>query len=183
MSRLFQKAVLIGFFFIVGTSCTNKQITREDTINNYEKNSIQIMELAAYFWKLKPDSNEIFFKPSKNVYTISIAQPGWAISPDKPYNAGRDMLLASDEMKTYLKTLGWTTNTIRSLKKMLNASNCLSISTHGDYLQLDFGADDICSFSYIINERPFPDSIIENDSKQGITFLSNYVRIGRACAL
>lgn len=183
MNRLFHIAVLLTILFIVETSCVDKHITRDDTINNYEKNSKQIMELAAYFLKLKPDSNEVFFKSSKNRYTISIAQPYWAISPDYPYNAGRDMRMDSEQMRSFLKTLDWTTNTVITLKKMLKKSNCLSISTQGDYIQLDFAAGDICAFSYLITEKPFSDSTIENDSKKGVTFLSKYARIGSACAL
>lgn len=183
MNRFLIIAGLIGILSFFESSCRDSHITKEETINNFAENSKQIMELAAYFLKLKPDSNEVFFKPSKNRYTISIAQPNWAISPDYPYNAGRDMRMDSEQMRSFLETLGWTPNTVITLKKMLKKSNCLSISTQGDYIQLDFGAGDICAFSYIITEKPFSDSTIENDSKKGVTFLNKYARIGSACAL
>lgn len=183
MYRRLLLAAFIAILSVVETSCIDKHITREETVNNFEENSKQIMELADYFWKVKMDSNEVFFKPLKNRYTISIAHPNWAISPDKPYHAGRDMRLDSEEMSSFLKKLGWTTNTVRTLKNMLKKSNCLSISADGDHLQLEYGADDICSFSYFITEKPFSDSTIENDSKKGVTFLSKNVRIGMGCAL
>ena len=86
-------------------------------------------------------------------------------------------------MDTLLKKLHWTTNTVLYLKDMLRKVNCKSISSHGDNIQLRYRTDDLCSFWYIISERPFEDSIIQNDTKLGIIFLKNNVRVGYSCAL
>jgi hypothetical protein len=183
MNRFFIIAFLVSLASSVETSCYSRHYTRQETIENFERNGTQILELADYFMKLKPDSNEIYFEPHVNRYTISIALPNWAITPNHPSNAGRNMKIESDEMNAFLKTLGWTTNTVLTLKDMLNKANFKSISSHDDYLQLNYRSDDICSFYYFISQRPFADSTIEKDTKAGITFLSKNVRIGSSCAL
>lgn len=168
---------------MVEFSCSSKRVTRQGTIDNFKRNEEQIRELSGYFLKLKTDSNEIFFEPHSNRYTISIGLPNWAVDPDHPYKVGRDIKLKSAEMDTFLKALGWTTNTVLILKDMLNKANCESISSQGDCLQLNYATDDICSFYYFVLNKPFADSTIEKDTKAGITFLRNNVRIGSSCVL
>ena len=174
---------LILSILIVNVSCFSKSYSRQETIENFEKRGKDILVLTDYFTTLKTDSSEIFFEPEGNRYTISIAPANWAIIPEHPYNAGRSMKINSSEMGTFLRTLGWTTNTILTLNDMLKKANCKSISSHGDYLQVGYGSDDVCSFYYFISEIPFADSTIEKDSKAGVTFLSKNVRIGSSCAL
>jgi hypothetical protein len=180
------RLVTIAFLFIaisIGDVSCSRNYSRQETIENYKKNEKAILVLADYFWHLKKDSNEVFFEPHSNRYTISIALPNWAISPEHPYDAGRDMKINSPEMKDFLSKLGWSTASVLSLQEMLNKANCKSISSHDDYIQLDYGSDDVCSFWYIISKIPLANSIIEKDSNLGVTFLRNNVRIGSSCAL
>jgi len=171
------------YVLIAETSCSGKGYSRQETIDNFKKREKEILTLADYFTTLKPNCNEIFFEPEGNRYTISIAPADWAILPEHPYKAGSNMKINSVEMASFLKTLDWTTKTILTLKDMLNKANCKSISTHDDYLQLDFGSGDVCSFWYIISQEPFPDSVIEQHTKAGVTVLTKNVRIGSSCSL
>jgi hypothetical protein len=174
--------LLLSFISVTKISCSSKSYSRQETIENFEKKEKEILLLADYFTHLKADSNEVSFQPNGNRYTISIGLPNWAISPEHPYNAGRDMKINSTKMDTLLRMLGWTANTVLTLKEMLIKANCKYISSHGDYLQLDYGTGDVCSFWYIISKRPFVDSIVEKDTKLGVTFLRNNVRIGSSCS-
>ncbi len=183
LNRFSTIVLLLSFASVTEMSCSNRSYSRQETIENFEKNEKEILLLADYFMHVKPDSNEVLFKPNGNRYTISIGLPNWAITPQHPYNAGRDMKINSDKMDTLLSILGWTTNTVLTLKDMLIKANCKYISSHGDYLQLDYGTGDVCSFWYIISKRPFADSIVERDTKLGVTFLRKNVRIGSSCAL
>ncbi|MGO8055523.1 hypothetical protein, partial [Rhizobium leguminosarum] len=118
-----------------------------------------------------------------NRYTISIGLPNWNIIPEYPYKVGRNIKINSTKMDSLLRTLGWSTKTVLTLKEMLIKINCESISSHGDYIQLNYGTGNVCAFWYIITQKPFADSTIEQDTKSGVTFLRNNIRIGSHCAL
>src|SRR5687767_9403812 len=108
-SRLLVVSLLLAAFLI---SCSGKRYTRQGAIENFEERETEMMQLVEYFRKQKPGKNEVFFEPDGNRYTISISIPGWAIHPEYPLEAGRNMRLKSAEMDTFLRKLNWTHNAV-----------------------------------------------------------------------
>lgn len=178
--------VIIGYFILVRLTFSgvfDKHYTRDEAMQNFDQREKAIYDLADYFRKHKPADHEVFFEPGRKRYSLSIGLPGWAIMEKYPNKAGTRIKLGSAKMDELLTTLGWTRETVTTLKEKLKKADCLSITSHEEVVDIEYRTGTWSGFSYMIYDKPISDSMLQVYKEAGVTILRNNVKLAFSSAL
>jgi len=174
--------VLIDAFSLFD-SPFRKHYSATEAIGNFNKKEIEIYQLVSYFRQLKPSQKEISFSVNGSRFSLGIGEQDWAIDPKYPRIWGTDLKLNAAKTDTLIQFLGWNKDNIKDLQKKLESANCKNIMSEGSVVNITYRTDDICSFEYIIYDKPVSDSMTRVYKEAGIRLLRKNVKLAIPCIL
>jgi hypothetical protein len=180
-------AVYIGiniclFAFLGGVFDTH--YSKKDLIDNYNLKTGEIVELKNYVDKIVPDSMSVDIEFDGN-RTLEIFH---VVEKNGYWNANWNIKIDSPKADTLLQKLGWTSETLSTLKEKLDNANCISIES-GEPCTIGFQRSGMGKYSYKVFDQPLNDSLkkVYNDNCTYIFYKNNIVleygggAIGRQC--
>jgi hypothetical protein len=148
-----------------------KFYSKQDLIDNYNQKSQQIVDLKTYINKIVPanKSVDIEFDGNKRLDIFHVIDSG-------TYDSNWDLKISSKKVDTLLNKLGWTHQTLTSLKEKLDAANCISVK-NGEPCNIGFQRSGMGKYYYNIFDKAIPDSLKSkyNDSCTYILFQDRVV--------
>jgi len=143
----------------------------KDLTENYEQKSKEIFELKTFINSVVPANRLVDIEFDDN-NTLSI----FHVTVDGNYDSNWDIETNSDKADTLLQKLGWTTETLKTLKDKLDKANCISVAS-GDPCQIGFHRSGMGKYFYNLFNRPIADSLKTsyNDSCTYILYKDNVV--------
>jgi len=136
--------------------------SKKELIENYELKKKEIQILKAEYFKLVPKNFvvDIEFEPESKILTIpdqisikiykikevnkkdnlEVVSRNWNLKPD------------SKELLETVKTIGWTFETIKTVKNLLASANCISIE-NGKVATIGYARSGMGKYSYKLFER------------------------------
>jgi len=179
--------IYIGFFIYSILTFSfyddGKFYSKQDLIDNYNQKSHQITDLKTYINKIVPanKSVDIEFDGNKRLFIFHVIDSG-------TYDSNWDLKVSSKEVDTLLSKLGWTHQTLTTLKEKLDAANCISVK-NGEPCNIGFQRSGMGKYYYNIFDKAISDSLKSkyNDSCTYILYSDKVVleygggAIGRQC--
>ena len=147
--------------------------TKQDLIDNLNANEQQIRELKSFFNSIVPEGYivRIEFNRRKTIdlfVSYIDEEKGWIIPLFRewrinPYNYKEiphiwDSSTETKSLELVKQRLGWTIDTFREIKAMLDNANCISIRS-GEPAQIGFARRGMGKFSYLIFDKPISDEL------------------------
>lgn len=128
----------------------------EDLIENYNKKTVEILEVKNYINKITPPNKrvEIEFDGNRKFFIFHITDNG-------NYDSNWDLPLNSSKTDTLLQKLGWTKETLKILKEKLDNANCISVKG-GEPCNIGFQRSGMGIYFYNIFDKPIADSLKNN---------------------
>jgi hypothetical protein len=136
--------------------------SKSELITNYYKNENEILAVKTEFKKLVPDSHKIFieFEPANKVFTI---ESSIKITIEKKILDDSSLIQNnkyeittiwkpdsnSVELNKILSTIGWSINTLITVKDLLDKINCISIDNENE-TTIGFARSGLGKYSYKI---------------------------------
>lgn len=178
------KKILIGLSIIVGIGILgfigwtlmivsafggfDKDYTVTDLKENFEKNKTEIYELKRYFNEIVPKNRyvEIEFEDDNTLGRFGISQlDSTAENPNEYRFLDWDVKTNTAKMDSLLESLGWTRETLKTLKEKLDKADCIQIES-GEPTKIGFKRCRMGMYSFNVFDQPIPDDMIEhyNDS-------------------
>jgi hypothetical protein len=150
--------LFIGYVIFVALTFSfsfdeGKHYTTNDLIDNYNTKSQQIYELKSYINSIVPvnKSVDIEFDGNKRLDIFHVIDNGI-------YDSNWDLKVSSKKVDTLLNKLGWTDQTLMTLKEKLDAANCISVKS-GEPCNIGFQRSGMGKYYYDIFEKPIPNDL------------------------
>ena len=156
--------VILGVLFISAFISFDKDYSVTDLKENFENNKTEIYELKAFFNEIVPENRfvEIEFEDDNTLLRFGIkAIDSTAGNPNGPVFLERDLKTNTAKMDSLINPMGWTRETLRSLKEKLDKANCIKIES-GDPTRIGFKRSGLGMYSFNVFERPVPENMIES---------------------
>jgi len=148
-----------------------KFYSKQELIDNYNQKSQQIADLKSYINKIVPvnKSVDIEFDGEKQLGIFHVIDNG-------TYDSNWDLKISSNKVDTLLIKLGWTDETLATLKAKLDAANCISVQ-NGEPCNVGFQRSGMGKYFYNLFDKPIPDSLKRkyNDSCTYILYTDKVV--------
>lgn len=143
----------------------------KDLTENYEQKSKEIFELKTFINSVVPANKSVDIEFDDN-NTLGI----FHVTVDGNYDRNWDIETNSGKADTLLQKLGWTTETLKTLKDKLDKANCISVAS-GDPCQIGFHRSGMGKYFYNLFNKPIADSLktTYNDSCTYILYKDNVV--------
>jgi len=156
---------LIGYLsmrftiYLIFAGALEKTYTKEDLRNNYDTHGSQIVTLKHYFNGIVPVGKQvqIEFEGERKLAMFKISATDSIQHPEKNFLRWQ-IRIESREVDSLLPTLGWTRDTLASIKKKLEAASCIRV-TNGEPGIIGYRRFGTGMFYYTIFENPIPDSL------------------------
>jgi hypothetical protein len=134
----------------------DKFYSTEDLIDNYNKKTVQILEIKEYVKKIVPPNKivDIEFDGNRKFFIFHVTDNG-------TYDRNWDLKLNSSKTDTLLHKLGWTKETLNTLKEKLDNANCISVKS-GEPCNIGFQRSGMGKYFYNIFDKPIADSLKSN---------------------
>lgn len=146
--------------------CDGKIYTKKDLTDNYSSRSTQIKEVKEFINGIVPLGKivDIEFDGVDRLAIFHLTENG-------EQNSNWDLKPASLKVDTLLGKLGWTKETLRTLKTKLDAANCISVMI-GDPCNIGYQRSCMSKYYYNLFGKPIPDSLKSdyNDSCKYILY-------------
>ena len=151
--------IFIGFkvlLFVLFYGLFGKSYTTEDLIDNYNSKTAEILEVKKYINSVtSPDLKvDIEFEDNK---TLGI----FHISANGSHESNWDVKIKSEKVDSLLKVIGWTIETLKTLKVKLDNANCISVS-NGEPCNIGFQRSGMGKYFYNLFDTPIADSLKNN---------------------
>ena len=160
----------IGYLLIIIAAFGgfDKDYSVSDLKENFEKNKTEIHELKRYFNEIVPKNRfvDIEFKDDMTLGRFGIsALDSTAGNPNAVKFLEWNLKTNTTKMDSLITSIGWTRETLKTLKEKLGKANCIQISS-GDPSKIGFKRSGMGIYSFNIFTQPIPDHLIEqyNDS-------------------
>lgn len=141
-----------------------KFYSKQDLIDNYNQKSQQIADLKTYINKIVPanKSVDIEFDGNKRLDIFHVIE-------NSTYDSNWDLKVSSKKVDTLLNKLGWTHQTLATLKEKLDAANCISVK-NGEPCNIGFQRSGMGKYYYNIFDKPIPDDL-KNKYNDSCTYI------------
>ncbi len=143
----------------------------KDLTENYELKSKEIFELKTFINSIVPSNKsvDIEFEDNNTLGIFHVTEGG-------NYDSNWDVETNSGKADTLFQKIGWTTETLKTLKDKLDKANCISVS-NGDPCKIGFHRNGMGKYYYNVFSKPIADSLktTYNDSCTYILFKDNIV--------
>ena len=146
--------------YMIFAGALERTYTKEDLRNNYDAHGAQIEELKHYFNSIVPAGKQVqieFENPGRLAMLKISPTDTTQHSPGDSF-VGWQLRLDSRKVDSLLPTLGWTRDTLTSIRTKLNAASCVRI-TNGEPGVIGFKRFGAGMFYYTVFEHPIPDSM------------------------
>ena len=160
----------IGYLLIIIAAFGgfDKDYSVSDLKENFEKNKTEILELKRYFNEIVPKNRfvDIEFKDDMTLGRFGISPlDSTAGNPNVVKFLEWDLKINTPKMDSLVTSIGWTRETLKTLKEKLDKANCIQISS-GDPSKIGFKRSGMGMYSFNVFRQPIPDHLIEqyNDS-------------------
>jgi len=123
----------LGIYFctrLVFSGTFDKKYTREELVKNFVQHETDFADLVAYFKSHVSESKEqsVSFGLSKGDKVNLIISPA-VVDPANKIIGGNNLTVNSPKLDSALAALGWTNETVKTLKDKLAKTNCDWIRT------------------------------------------------------
>ncbi len=157
--------IYVGVLIYSMGGLLDSHYSKKDLIYNYNLKTKELADLKNYCKKIVPDSMtvdiefdrdgtiEIFHVVEKNGYWDS----NWGIKIDSP------------KADTLLQKLGWTNETLLTLKEKLDDANCISIES-GEPFTIGYQRSGMGKYFYKVFDQPLNDSM-QKEYNNGCTYI------------
>lgn len=163
--------LLILGYFAIAFGIFEKTYSKQDLIDNYNLKTKEIEELRNYINTIVPKNKtvEIEFDGKK---TLGI----FHVIIDGKYDSNWDIKVNSTKTDTLLQKLGWTKETLFTLKEKLDNANCISVE-NGEPFTVGYQRSGMGMYFYKIFNQPLNDSLKKqyNDGCQYVFYKKNIV--------
>ncbi len=138
--------------------------SKTDLIDNYNTKTKEILELKNYIKTIVPLNKtvDIEFDDNKTLGIFHITVNG------NNYN-NWDIKIGSSKSDTLLQKLGWTNETLDTLKEKLDNANCISIES-GEPCTIGYQRSGMGKYLYKVFTHTLNDSLI-NEYNDGCTYI------------
>jgi hypothetical protein len=125
---------------------------KKDLINNYNKHSKEILEIKRYIGTITDaqHSVDIEYKNNSELEIFHVIKYGG-------YNSNWNIDVASPKADTLLAELGWTKETLKTLKEKLDDADCISVQ-NGDPVTIGYKRSGMGIYFYKIFNNLISDS-------------------------
>jgi hypothetical protein len=139
----------------------DKDYSVTDLKENFQKNEIKIYELKKYFNEIVPKNRfvEIEFENDNTLTRFGIkALDTTAGDPNGPMFLEWDLKTNTERMDSIIATMGWTKETLRTLKEKLDEADCIQIES-GEPTKIGFKRSGMGMYSFNVFDKPIVDSL------------------------
>jgi len=120
---------------------------------NFEAKKYEIQEVKNYINKITPSDKLVHIEFDDN-NTLGI----FHVKVNDKFESNWDVKIKSGKSDTLLQKLGWTAETLKTLKDKLDKANCIGI-TSGEPCNISFQRSGMGIYSFNIFDKPIPDSL------------------------
>lgn len=152
------------FVFLVFEDAFDKYYSTQDLIDNYKNKGIEILEVKDYVNKIVPPNKSVDIEFDGN-HKLSI----FHVTDNGNYDSNWDLKVNSLKTDTLLKKLGWTKETLRTLKEKLDHANCISVES-GEPCNIGFQRSGMGMYFYKIFDKPIADNL-KSTYNDGCTYI------------
>lgn len=161
--------IYIGFkvlVFVMFYGLFGKKYTTEDLINNYNSKSAEILEVKKYINTVTSPDIKVDIEFEDDI-TLGI----FHISANGQHESNWDVAIQSEKADSLLKAIGWTTETLKTLKVKLDKANCISVS-NGEPCNIGYQRSGMGKYFYNIFDNAIADHLKNeyNDSCRYILY-------------
>jgi len=177
---LFSVAVC-AFGYYIGVF--DRNYSKKDLIENYNLKSKEITEVRNYIKTTTPDNKAVMIEFDGNQKLVY-----FHVTVDDRRDWNYDLLINSPKTDSLLHKLGWTQETLSTLKSKLDNANCISVES-GEPCTIGYQRSGMGMYHYKIFNQTLNDSLKKqyNDGCTYIYYKDNVVleygggAIGRQC--
>lgn len=151
---------LMYFFFIAGVF--DKDYTPKELVENFNRKKKEIYTLKHYYNAIVPKNKavEIEFDGSNELSRFGI----YTINANRNSTSQEflewNLKISSSRMDSILSTIGWSRQTLKSIKEKLDNANCIEIES-GEPTKIGFKRSGLGMYSFNVFDSPISDSIRE----------------------
>ena len=120
---------------------------------NFEAKKTEIYEVRNYVNKITPSYKLVHIEFDDN-NTLGI----FHVKVEDKFESNWDVKIKSGKADTLLQKLGWTEQTLKTLKDKLDKANCIGV-TSGEPCNISFQRSAMGMYSFNIFDKPIPDSL------------------------
>jgi hypothetical protein len=158
--------IFIGYFVMIISAFGgfDKDYSVTELQENFKKNKTAIYELKKYFNDIVPKNRfvEIEFNDDNTLFRFGIkALDTTAGDPNGPMFLEWDLKINTQQMDSIIKPMGWTRETLKTLKEKLDRANCIKIES-GEPSKIGFQRSGMGMYTFNVFDNPIPDSLRNN---------------------
>lgn len=120
---------------------------------NFEAKKTEIYEVKNYVNKIISPNKLVHIEFDDN-NTLGI----FHVKVGDNFESNWDVKIKSGKADTLLQKLGWTTETLKTLKDKLDKANCIGV-TSGEPCNISFQRSGMGMYSFNVFDKPIPDSL------------------------
>jgi len=152
--------VVYMFMIIVAFGGFDKDYSVTELKENFEAKKDEIYEVKNYVDKIISPNKLVHIEFEDN-NTLGI----FHVKVGDNFESNWDLKINSGKVDTLLQKLGWTLETLKTLKYKLDKANCIGV-TSGEPCNISFQRSGMGMYSFNIFDKSIPDSLIAsyNDS-------------------
>jgi hypothetical protein len=139
---------------------------------NFEAKKNEIYEVKTYINKIVP-SNKLVHIEFEDNNTLGI----FHVKVESEFESNWNVKINSGKADTLLQKLGWTRETLKTLKDKLDKANCIGI-TSGEPCNISFQRSGMGMYSFNVFDKPIPDSL-----KSSYNDSCTYIRVNNRLVL
>jgi hypothetical protein len=140
----------------------DKDYSVSDLKENFEENKAAIYDLKKYFNEIVPRNRfvEIEFADNNtlNRFGIKALDKAAGGGPNEAMFLEWDLKINTERMDSIIRYLGWTRQTLKTLKEKLDVANCIEIES-GEPARIGFQRSGMGMYFFNVFEQPIPDSL------------------------
>lgn len=136
----------------------------------FEENKTAIYVLKNYYAEIVPDDYfvEIEFENDNTLGRFGIKDS----NSNGPMFLEWDLEINTERMDSIIKPIGWTRETLKTLKDKLDNADCIQIES-GEPTKIGFKRSRMAMYSFNVFDKPIPDNLIEQYNNSCIYILVN----------
>ncbi|MNK12976.1 hypothetical protein D3C87_310550 [compost metagenome] len=148
-------AIFMGFIVMIQAAFGgfDKDYSVTELKENFEEKRAEIYEVKNYINTIIP-SDKLVHIEFENNNMVGV----FHLKVDGEFESNWDVKIGSKKADTLLQKLGWTAETLKTLKEKLDKANCIGI-TSGEPCNISFQRSGMGMYSFNVFDRPIADSL------------------------
>ncbi|WP_282636526.1 hypothetical protein [Sphingobacterium thalpophilum] len=148
-------AVFVGVIVMIMAAFGgfDKDYSVTELKENFEKKRTEIYEVKNYINKITPPDKSVQIE-----FNNSNILPIFHVGVGESFENNWDVKINSEKANTLIQKLGWTTETLKTLKEKLDNANCIGV-LNGEPCIINFQRSGMGMYSFNVFDKPIPDSL------------------------